>query len=203
MKSDEGFIDRAVVAPVEHQDFGTAGDLPRQADGEAVGIGRSQGKLPVGQAESLLQFLCNKNRILRRQHQRDAAAHLFFHGLHGGEWRMAGHGAGVSQTQIHVAMAIHVIKMCAQGLADKGWESARPLAHPVHGHARQQRLSGTLEERLGLRAVVQEALLLALHERGYLDVINGSHAIWVRVYNGSGTRHSLRLCIVHSSQTSP
>ena len=97
MKSDEGFIDRAVVAPVEHQDFGTAGDLPRQADGEAVGIGRSQGKLPVGQAESLLQFLCNKNRILRRQHQRDAAAHLFFHGLHGGERRMAGHGAGVSQ----------------------------------------------------------------------------------------------------------
>src|SRR5207244_334760 len=125
MKSDEGFIDRAVVAPVEHQDFGTAGDLPRQADGEAAGIGSR---------------------------------------------------------------------------ADKGWESARPLAHPVHGHARQQRLSRTLEERLGLRAVVQEALLLAQHERGYLDVINGSHAIWVRVYNGSGTRHSLE---VHSSQTSP
>ena len=84
--------------------------------------------------------------------------HLLFDRFHGGEGRMAGHGAGVAQAEIDVAVAVHIVEVRALGLADEGRESAGPLDHPVHGHAAQQRFAGAFEQSLGLGALVHEAL---------------------------------------------
>jgi len=48
MKGDEGFVDRAVVAPVEDENLRAAGDLACQADGKAVGVSGGERELPVG-----------------------------------------------------------------------------------------------------------------------------------------------------------
>ena len=138
--------------------MGRFGDLARQADGETIGIGGGQSELPVGQSEALLQFFGDENRIFGGQHQRDAALHLLFDGFDGGEGRMPGHGAGVAQAEVDVAVAVHVVEVRALGFADEGRKSAGPLDHPVHGHAAEQRFAGTLEQGLGLGALVHEAL---------------------------------------------
>ena len=85
VKRDEGLIHRAVIAPVEDQNLGASCDLPRQADGESVRVGGGERELPVGQAESLLQFFGDENRVFAGQHQRDAAPHLLFDGFDGGD----------------------------------------------------------------------------------------------------------------------
>ena len=182
LQDDERFVDRAVVAPVEDQDLGLTGDLPRQANAKPVGIGRGQGELPERQAEALLQIFRYENGVFGGQHERYTTAHLLLYRFHDGKRRMPRHRPGVAQAEIDVAMAVDIVEMRALGLAHKRRECARPLEHPVHGDAAQQRLAGALEQRFRLWAVVDEALLLALHQGFQPRLVDCRHSS-VRVRN--------------------
>src|SRR6266478_3764975 len=50
----EGFVDGAVVAIVENENFRALSDFACDADGEAVGGGGGERELPVGEAEAAL-----------------------------------------------------------------------------------------------------------------------------------------------------
>ena len=65
-KSDESFVDRAVIAPVEDQNLRPAGDLAGEADRKAIGIGRGERELPVRQVEALLQFFGDNDGVFAR-----------------------------------------------------------------------------------------------------------------------------------------
>src|SRR5206468_9383975 len=64
--------------------------------------------------------------------------------------RVAGHGAGVAEAEIDVAMSVHVEKLGAVSLAHERRKSAGPFGHPVHGDSAQQRFAGALEQGLDL-----------------------------------------------------
>ena len=134
---DECFVDGAVIAPIENQDLGASGDLPSQPDREAICIGRGQRKLPVRKIESLLQFFGDENRVFARQHQRDAAPQLLFNRLYGRRWRVSGHGSGIAQAEIDVAVPVDVEEVRALCLAHKRRKGSSPFRHPVHGYAAQ------------------------------------------------------------------
>ena len=68
---------RAVITVMKYQDFRPLRDLPRDANRKTVGIRRRQRELPVRQTETLLQVLAHKQRVFRRQHERDAFANPF------------------------------------------------------------------------------------------------------------------------------
>src|SRR5207245_11668549 len=101
--------------------------------------------------------------------------HLLLDSLHRRLRRVPCHGAGVSQTQVHISMSIHVVEMRALRLAHKRGEGPGPLCHPVHGHAAKERLARALEQRFGFGALIYKALLLALHEGLQADAGNGVH----------------------------
>jgi hypothetical protein len=69
----ERLVHSTVVAPVEDQDTGATGDLPRYPDREPVGIGSAQGHLPQGQAESFGQGLADRRGVGRGHHGGDGA----------------------------------------------------------------------------------------------------------------------------------
>jgi hypothetical protein len=120
--------------------------------------------LPVRQAKPLLQFLGYRNRIFPRQHQGDTALRLLLHGFDRSGWRMSGHRPGISQAKVDILMPVYVDKVRSLRLPHKRRKRSRPLHHPVHGHARQQRLPRPLKQRLRLRTLLDKLLLLALHQ---------------------------------------
>ena len=65
---------------------------------------------------------------------------------------MPGHGAGVAEAQVDVAVTVHVIEMRALRFANEGWKRSGPLDHPVHGNAGEQRFLATLKQGLRLWA---------------------------------------------------
>ena len=71
----EGLVHGAVVAVVEDEDLPALGDLSREADDEPVGVRGRDRELPVRQAEPPSELLTNRDRILRRKHQRHASNH--------------------------------------------------------------------------------------------------------------------------------
>jgi hypothetical protein len=91
---------------------------------------------------------------------------------------MASHSAGIAQTEVNVAEAVDIVKVRALRLADERWECSGPLDHPVHGHAREQRLLAALEEGFRFRALVHEALLLSLHEGLQAIAVWDSHELF-------------------------
>ena len=101
--------------------------------------------------------------------------HLLFDRFHCREGRMPGHGAGVAQAEVDVTKPVHIIELRALGLAHERRESAGPFDHPVHGHAAEQRFAGTLEQSFGFGPLVDEALLLALHEGLEAGAVDGFH----------------------------
>ena len=191
MKRDESFIDRTVVTPIEDEDFCAAGNLAREANRETVSVGGSQRKLPVGQAEALLQFFGDKDGIFGGQHEGDAAFDLLLDGFGGGEGRMSGHGARVAEAEVHIAMAVDIVEVRALGVADNGWKSSSPLHHPVHGDAGEQRLLAALVNGFRFRALVDEALLLALGEGFQAVAVESRHDCGNQRLLGSGGAASI------------
>jgi hypothetical protein len=59
---------------------------------------------------------------------------------------VAGHGSGVAEAEVGVAVAVDVEEVRALGLAHEGRKCSGPLDHPVHGDASEQRLAGAFEE---------------------------------------------------------
>jgi len=86
----ERLVDGAMIAPVVDHDQLPTGDLAGQPDGEAVGVGRGQGELPVGQAEPARELLAHPDHVFRRQHEGEAPARLPADGLDWYEINIAG-----------------------------------------------------------------------------------------------------------------
>jgi hypothetical protein len=88
---------------------------------------------------------------------------------------VAGHGSGVAEAEVGVAVAVDVEEVCALGFADEGRKCAGPFHHPIHGDTSEQRFAGAVEEGFGFRAFVDEFLLLALHEGDEAGAVDGFH----------------------------
>jgi hypothetical protein len=147
--------------------FGPAGDHPGEPDREAVGVGRGEGELPVLQAEPALELLAAPHRVLGREHVGDApAVDLALDRGDRGRCAVAGHRPGVTEAEVDVLVAVDVGEMGAGGGLDEDREAAGPLDHPVHRHAREERVGGALEEGERAGVVVAELLDLAIHQGG-------------------------------------
>ena len=80
----------------------------REPDREAVGVGRGERELPVRQAEAAGQLLADPERVLGREHERDARARLLRDRRDGRRRRVAGHRAGVAEAEVDVVVAVDV-----------------------------------------------------------------------------------------------
>ena len=152
---DDGLVDGAVVAVVVDEDLGTLRRVACEAHGEAVGVRRRERELPVLQAEAAAELGGHPERVLGREHGRDAAAGLLRDGPDRGVGRVAGHRARVPEAEVDVLVAVDAREARAVGLGDVGRERARPARHPVHGHAVEHVLLRALEElaRAGVRVM--------------------------------------------------
>ncbi|MNE30468.1 hypothetical protein D3C80_1239850 [compost metagenome] len=164
-----GLVDGAVVAAIEHQDHLAPGDRPRPAQDEAVGVGGGGRHLPERQAEALGQALAADHRILTGQHGGQAAPGLLAQGRGNRRRRVAEHAAGIAQAEVDVLAAVDVDEARALGALDEQRHRRRPVAHPVHRHAAEQRMASAPSQRHGLRMLLEKALALAcgkgLHRR--------------------------------------
>ena len=138
----ERLVDRAVVAPVEDQDLRPLRHVPRQADGEAVGVGRRERRLPEGQAEPARELFADPDRVLGRQHERDAAPRALGDRRDRGRGRVAGHRAGVAEAEVQVAPAVDVGEAGAGRFLDEDRESCRASAPSSSSGRRRAGSSG-------------------------------------------------------------
>src|SRR6267143_418692 len=66
------FIHGAVVTVVEHKDFRTLRDFTGDANGEAIGVGGAESKLPVGETEAALEIFTDPEGVFGGAHESDA-----------------------------------------------------------------------------------------------------------------------------------
>ena len=79
------------------------------------------------------------DRVLGREHQRRPAAHLLATAATAAAGRMAGHRARVAQAEVDVLVPVDVAEPRPGRLLDEDRERARPLGHPVHRDAGEER----------------------------------------------------------------
>ena len=156
----ERLVDGAVVAPGIDEDLRPAGDRAREADREAVGVGGGEGELPVGEAEAAAELLADPVRVLGGEHQRHPAARLGGDRLGRRGRGVAGHRPGVAEAEVDVFDSVDVGEPGARRLGHEDGEGARPLGHPRHRHAGQERAPAALEQLARARMLGDEALLL-------------------------------------------
>jgi len=157
---DEHVIHRAVVAAIEDQQGLAAGDGAQPAQHEAVGVGGRHRELPHRQAEVRGQLLAHHGRVFARQHRGEPAPGLRGQrGGHGGR-RVAEHGAGVPQAEVHQRVAVHIGEVRALGLCHLQAEWRGPVVHPVQRHAEHQVLRRPARLRLRARPRLAEACAL-------------------------------------------
>src|SRR5215218_5650360 len=139
-QGDQALVDGAVVAVVEHQDLGPAGDQAGQPDGPAVGVGGGQAEAPAGHPEAAGQLGPDPGRVGGGQHGRGPAGLGVAapHGRHRGLGRVPGHGRGVAQAQVDVAVAVQVGHGAPSGLGQVHREPPGRLVHPGHGDVAEQ-----------------------------------------------------------------
>jgi len=160
----ERLVDRAVVAPVEHEHLRARRDKAREPDREAVRVGRRQGELPARDTEAARQLLPHPQRVLAREHQGDPARELLRHRLHDRCRRVTGHRARVAQAEVDVFVPVDVAEPRVPRLLGVDREPPRPAQHPVHGHTAEQRRVRALGKRAGLRVLLCERLQLTLEQ---------------------------------------
>ncbi|MNY24103.1 hypothetical protein D3C86_1577990 [compost metagenome] len=178
MAAHHDVVHGAVVAAVEHQQHLAFGDAAGPAQHIAVGIGGGGADLPVRQAEAGGQQLAGDHRVLAGQHAGQAVARLFGDGLGDRLRRVAEHAAGVAEAEVEVLVTVHVMEARALGPADEQRAGGRPVGHPVHRHAAEQRVACALAEGHGLRILFGEALPLTGGEGadGGVGDSTGGHA---------------------------
>ena len=164
-QGDEGLVHRAVVAPVEDQDAGAAGDVARQPDREAVRVGRRQRRLPEGESEAARKLLAHPDGVLGREHERDAPARLRGEGFDDGVRSVPRHRPGVTEAQVQVAVAVDVREMRSRRFPHEDREAPGPPDHPVHRHAAEQAPLRPFEE-LPRPGVLGGEPVLLLREKG-------------------------------------
>jgi len=112
--------------------------MPREPDREAVRVGGGERKLPGGDAEPSRELLRDLQRVLAREHERDALCRLLGHRPQRRVGGMARHRAGVAEAEVDVLDPVHVDEACALGRLDEHGKPSGPLAHPVHRHALEE-----------------------------------------------------------------
>ena len=104
----ERLVDRAVVAVAVDEHLRPPGDLPREPQGGAVGVGRGEREQPARHREAARQLLGDPDRVLGREHRRDAARRLPRDRVDGRGGRVAGHRARVAEREVDVLVAVDV-----------------------------------------------------------------------------------------------
>ena len=160
-------VDGAVVAPVEDEHLGPPLDLARDAQHEAVGVGRRERELPVGQPEAPAQLAGHPGRVLGGHHRRHATelAHAPGDGAHRRLRRVTGHRPRVAEREVDVLVAVDVGDACAVRLGVEERIAADPLRHPGHRHAEDLHAARLLGERARARRALAEERALALDQR--------------------------------------
>ena len=130
----------AVVAVREDQDPGPPGDEPGQAQGPPVGVGGAQGEGPLRQTEPTGELGRHPFRVFGGQHGRDPAerGHPVRHGRHHGSRGVAGHGARVPESEVHVRVTVDIGDPGTVRLGQRQGESTGPVGHPGHRDAGEQ-----------------------------------------------------------------
>ena len=160
----ERLVDGPVVAVVIDQHDAALGDLAREPQRKPIGVGRRQRELPDRKTKAAGEFLADERSVLGGEHGRHAALELRGDRGDGRRGPMPGHRAGITQAQVDVVVPIGATKVGAFRFLDNDGEAARPLRHPVHRHATQQRMAGALEQASGARVRLHECRPLAIHE---------------------------------------
>ena len=138
-------------------------DFARDADGEAIGIGGGESKLPVGEAEAAGEFFADPCGVFGGEHQRDSVIGLARDRRGGWRGRVAGHGAGVAQAEVNVIVTVHILEMRAVGFGNEDGKFAGPFFHPVHGYAAQEGFLGACVESSRERTFINELFFFAGH----------------------------------------
>ena len=205
----ERLVDRAVVAPVVHDDLAAAGQVPGVADRVPVGVRGRQRELPVGQPEPLGQPRRHRDRVLGRQHRRDPAARAAGHGLDGRRGGVAHHRAGVAEAEVDVVDAVDAGEVRAGGALDEDREVAGPLDHPAHRDAARHVRRGLLGEGPGPRPGGGEGGAFAGVQLGQAGAVDGAHdrimpcaGRTAEVMVRTSSHHGFRRCLeADSSET--
>ncbi len=176
----ERLVDGAVVAPVENEDGRSARQVTCEPNDEAVGIGRGQCELPGGDTESARQLVRHPKHVLARQHERDALGRLLGHRLQRRLRCMPRHRPRVAEAEVDVLVAVDVDESCPLRLAHEHGKASRPLPHPVHGDALEERRPRTLGQLARTRMRIDEARLLARLQLGKADDRHGSESMAAR-----------------------
>jgi hypothetical protein len=134
----ERLVDRAVVAPVEHEDLGPAGDLACEPDREAVRIRRRERELPAWDAEAPRELRGDDEGVLARQHQRDPPRRLLRNGTDGRLRRVPGHCAGVAEAEVDVLEPVGVTEARAGRLDREDREAASRRSTACDTRARKR-----------------------------------------------------------------
>jgi hypothetical protein len=82
--------------------------VPREADREAVRVGRRERELPVGQTEAAGELLADPSRVLRREHERQAARACAAIASATSARAWPGHRAGVAEAEVEVLEPVGV-----------------------------------------------------------------------------------------------
>src|SRR6185436_8049919 len=86
---------------------------------------------------------------------------------------MTGHRAGISETKINVAVAIHVGEVRTFRLFDENRKRARPADHPQHRHAAMQGLARALIELVGFLVFLVKELFFLIEELSEFGSVEG------------------------------
>src|SRR5258708_36603818 len=109
------------------------GEFEGDANGEAIGVGGSESKLPKGKTEAALEIFADPEGVIGGEHESDAffgAAGVGFDDDLGG---VAGHGAGVAGAKVEGFAAVDGNEMRGFGRVEEGKERARPVFPPCPG----------------------------------------------------------------------
>jgi hypothetical protein len=174
VERDVSFVHGAVIAVVEDENFGALSDFAGDADGETIGVGGGERKLPIGEAEAAREFFADPRSVFGWEHQGDSVLRLARDGCGGWGRRMSGHGAGVAEAEVNVIMAVNILEMGAAGFGDEYGKFAGPFFHPVHGDAAEERFLGACVEGGGERAFGDEFFFFAGHEGLEARAIDGA-----------------------------
>src|SRR6266566_1551678 len=161
VERSERLVDGAVVAPVEDEDLRPARELAREPDREPIRVRRGERELPARQPEAAGQLFAYPERILTREHERDAACGLVCHRPHGRCRGMPGHRGRVTEAEVRILETVHVAKTGAARLGGEHREASRPAYHPRHRHSREQRALGPRGELARARVLTFEPVELS------------------------------------------
>jgi hypothetical protein len=111
----EGFVDGAVIAIMENEDFRTARDFAGDSNGETIGVRGGERELPVRKVEAALEIFADPELVFGGKHEGDAVFGTAGDGFGDDGGRVAGHGARVAEAEVDVIVIVDVGEVRAVG----------------------------------------------------------------------------------------